>query len=243
MPRNTELEIICAEAERWPEHWPDTAADLSAMRVEAARLAAELTSLPAVSCRRIFAQRCRALTKSLKPLWSALDTPLPKKHISDDFRWLHDNARLLYSTLQDLSDAARSLKPLPQARGRNGDAFPRVVAVAEGFLAAAENRFDERSLAAYVDAYQETTALDLEELSVLAFGLKLILLERIAERAPRVLQDRQTCCGVGDCVHSLHDVGQITWKELVEPLILFDRVLREDPQRAYSRMDYDSRDV
>jgi cyclic beta-1,2-glucan synthetase len=243
MPRNTELEIICAEAERWPEHWPETAADLSALRAEAARLAAELTSLPAAGCRRFFAQRCRALRKSLKPLWSALDTPLPKEQISDDFRWLHDNARLLYSTLQDLSDAARSLKPLPQARRRNGNEFPRLLAVAEGFLAAAENRFDERSLAAYVDAYQETTALDLEELSVLAFGLKLILLEKIAERAARVLQDRQSSCGVGDCVHSLHDVGQITWKELLEPLILFDRVLREDPQHAYSRMDYDSRDV
>ncbi|HJS98631.1 MAG TPA: glucoamylase family protein [Terriglobales bacterium] len=243
MPRNTELEIICAEAERWPEHWPETAADLSALRAEAARLAAEFTSLPAAGCRRFFVQRCRTLRKSLKPLWSALDTPLPKEQISDDFRWLHDNARLLYSTLQDLSDAARSLKPLPQARRRNGNAFPRVVAVAEGFLAAAENRFDERSLAAYVDAYQETTALELEELSLLAFGLKLILLEKIAERAPRVLQDRQTCCGVSNCVHSLHDVGQVTWKELVEPLILFDRVLREDPQQAYSRMDYDSRDV
>ena len=61
-----------------------------------------------------------------------------------------DNARLLYSTLQDLIDGARSLNPLPQARGRNGDVFPRMLAVAEGFLAAAENRFDERSLAAYV---------------------------------------------------------------------------------------------
>jgi len=243
MPRNTELEIICAEAERWPEHWPETDVDLSGLRAEAARLAVQLTSLPAASCRRFFAQRSRALKKRLQPLWGALDTPLPKEHISDDFRWLHDNARLLYSTLQDLIDGARSLNPLPQARGRNGDVFPRMLAVAEGFLAAAENRFDERSLAAYVDAFQETTALDLEELSVLAFGLKLILLERIAERAPVVLQDRQASCGAGDCVHSLHDVGQITWKELVEPLILFDRVLREDPQHVYSRMDYDSRDV
>ncbi|HSB75003.1 MAG TPA: hypothetical protein VLC12_05090, partial [Terriglobales bacterium] len=61
MPRNTELEIICAEAERWPEHWPETNANLSALRAEAARLAAELTSLPAARCRRFFAQRCRAL--------------------------------------------------------------------------------------------------------------------------------------------------------------------------------------
>jgi hypothetical protein len=243
MPQNTHLEIICAEAERWPGNWPEMSADLSAVRAKAAPFAAGLTSLPRTSPRRFFAQRCRVLRKSLKPLWSALDTPLPKEAIGDDFRWLHDNARLLYSTLQEITDGGRTLKPLPQARRRNGDQMPRVLAVAEGFLAAADYRFDERSLAAYVDSFQETTTLELEELSALAFCLKLVLLERVAERAPRVLRDRQACWGVGTCVHSLHDVGQISWKEVLEPLILFDRVLREDPQRAYARMDYDSRDL
>ncbi|HEV2117273.1 MAG TPA: glucoamylase family protein [Terriglobales bacterium] len=243
MPQNTHVETICAEAERWPEPSPELAADLSDLRAEAAQLAAGLTSLPPSRCRRFFAQRCRALKKTLKPLWRALDAPLPKEAISDDFRWLHDNARLLYSTLQDVSDAARSLKPLPQARQRNGNQIPRALAVTEGFLAASAYRFDERSFAVYVDAYQETTALDFEELAALAFCLKLVLLERIAARAPQVLRERQTSCGVGECVHSLHDVGQISWKEVLEPLILFDRVLREDPQRAYARMDYDSRDV
>src|SRR6185437_14025147 len=205
--------------------------------------AAGLASLPRSRSRRFFAQRCWRLRKSLKPLWSVLDTSLPKEAIGDDFRWLHDNARLLYSTLQELSDASRTLKPLPQARRRNGEQVPRVLAVAEGFLAVADYRFDERSLAAYVDSFQETTTLELEELSALAFCLKLVLLERVAERAPRVLRDRQACWGVGTCVHSLHDVGQISWKEVLEPLILFDRVLREDPQRAYARMDYDSREL
>lgn len=243
MPQNSQLEIICAEAERWPEEWPELPADGSALREQAAQAAAGMASLPAAHCRRFFTQRCRALRKNLKPLWSALDTPLPKEGISDDFRWLHDNARLLYSTLQDVSDAARSLKPLPLARRRNGEQFPRVLAVAEGYLAAADHRFEERSFAAYVDAFQETIALDLEELSALAFALTLGLLERIAQRAPLVLRDRQAVCGLGDCIHSLHDVAQISWKEALEPLILFDRVLREDPQGAYARMDYDSRDL
>ena len=243
MPQNSQLEIICAEAERWPEEWPELPADGSALREQAAQAAAGMASLPAAHCRRFFTQRCRALRKNLKPLWSALDTPLPKEGISDDFRWLHDNARLLYSTLQDVSDAARSLKPLPLARRRNGEQFPRVLAVAEGYLAAADHRFEERSFAAYVDAFQETIALDLEELSALAFALTLGLLERIAQRAPLVLCDRQAVCGLGDCIHSLHDVAQISWKEALEPLILFDRVLREDPQGAYARMDYDSRDL
>ncbi|HSB76345.1 MAG TPA: hypothetical protein VLC12_11890, partial [Terriglobales bacterium] len=243
MPQNTHLEIVCAEAERWSEHWPEPAADQSALRAEAARLAAGLTSLPTAGARRFFAQRCRRLRDRLKPLWSALDTPLPKEAISDDYRWLHDNARLLYSTLQDVTEMARGVKPLPQARRRDGEQLPRVVALSEGFLNATGYRFDERSFSAYVDAYQETTTLDLEELAALAFCLKLILLERVAEHAPRVLRDRQTSCGVGACIHSLHDVGEISWKEVLEPLILFDRILREDPQCAYARMDFDSRDI
>ncbi|MGE5206668.1 MAG: hypothetical protein ACM3PW_13710, partial [Chlamydiota bacterium] len=243
MQQNTELEIICAEADRWSEEQPEASADLAAVRTEATQLAAQLTSLPAVRCRRYFAQRCRVLKKNLKPLWSALDTPLPKEPIADDFRWLHDNARLLYSMLQDVADASRSLKPLPQGRRRSGQQVPRVAAVVEGLLAATDYCFDERSFAAYVDAFQETAALDLEELSALAFCLKLVLLEQVAERAPRVLRDRQASCGLGDCIHSLHDVSQISWKEVLEPLVLFDHVLREDPQGAYARMDYDSRDV
>ena len=243
MPQNVHLEVISAEAERWPEEWPELPADSSALREQAAHAAAGMASLPAARCRSFFAQRCRTLRKNLKPLWSALDTALPKEGISDDFRWLHDNARLLYSTLQDVSETARSLKPLPLARRRNRDQFPRVLAVAESYLAAVDYRFDERSFAAYVDAFQETASLDLEELSALSFALVLALLERIAQRAPLVLRDRQASCGLGDCIHSLHDVAQISWKEVLEPLILFDRVLREDPQGAYGRMDYDSRDV
>ena len=36
---------------------------------------------------------------------------------------------------------------------------------------------------------------------------------------------------------------QTGWKDVLEPLILFDRVLREDPAGAYPRMDFESRDL
>ena len=243
MPQNTHLEIVCAEAERWPETLPESPADVSELRGKAAQRATLLTSLPSSRARRYFVQRCRAVKDQLKPLWSALDTSLPKEAISDDFRWLHDNARLLYSTLLDVAESARTTKALPQAYGRNGERIPRVLEVAKEYLEATDYRFDERSFTAYVDAYQETTVLDLDELWALAASLKLILLEAVAERSPKVLQDRQGSYGLGACIRSLHDVGEISWKELLEPLILFDRVLREDPQGAYARMDFDSRDV
>jgi cyclic beta-1,2-glucan synthetase len=243
MPQNTHLEIICAEAERWPESGPETVADFSELRWRAARGANVLTALPHARSRRYFRKRCRALRNRLKPLWSALDTPLPQGTISDDYRWLHDNARLLYSMLQDVAETARSINSLPETRSRSGEYLPRVAAVAKEYLEATDYCFDERSFAVYVDTFQETTVLDLDELWALAPCLKLILLERVAERAPKVLQNREGSYGVGACIRSLHDVGQISWKELLEPLILFDRVLREDPQGTYARMDFDSRDL
>jgi hypothetical protein len=243
MPQNTHLEIVCAEAERWPETLPESPADVSELRGKAAQRATLLTSLPSSRARRYFVQRCRTVKDQLKPLWSALDTSLPKEAISDDFRWLHDNARLLYSTLQDVAESARTTETLPQAYGRNGERIPRVLEVAKEYLEATDYRFDERSFTAYLDAYQETTVLDLDELWALAASLKLILLEAVAERSPKVLQDRQGFYGLGACIRSLHDVGETSWKELLEPLILFDRVLREDPQGAYARMDFDSRDL
>jgi hypothetical protein len=243
MPQNTQLEIISAEVERWPETWPESTAELAELRSRAAHRAMVLTSLPRARSRRYLVQRCRALRDRLQPLWSALDTPLPKEAISDDFRWLHDNARLLYSMLQDVAETARTSKALPQVRLRNGEHMPRVLAVAREYLQATNYRFDERSFTAFVDTYQETTVLDLDELWSLAACLKLAVLERVAERAPKVLQKRQDSFGVGACIRSLHDISEISWKEVLEPLILFDRVLREDPQGAYARMDFDSRDM
>jgi hypothetical protein len=44
-------------------------------------------------------------------------------------------------------------------------------------------------------------------------------------------------------VRSLRDIGQTSWKEVLEPLVLFDRILRQDPAGAYARMDFESRDL
>src|ERR1700733_12974321 len=45
------------------------------------------------------------------------------------------------------------------------------------------------------------------------------------------------------CVRSLRDTTQTSWKDLLEPLILFDAILRRDPGDVYARMDYESRNL
>ena len=47
--------------------------------------------------------------------------------------------------------------------------------------------------------------------------------------------------GIGICIRSLREVVQSPWKDVIEPLIVFDQILREDPSGAYPAMDFDSR--
>ena len=44
-------------------------------------------------------------------------------------------------------------------------------------------------------------------------------------------------------MRSLREMGDAPWKEIIEPLIVFDQVLREDPAGAYPRMDFESREL
>ena len=45
------------------------------------------------------------------------------------------------------------------------------------------------------------------------------------------------------CVRSLREIDQAPWQELLEPLIVFDAVLRRDPAGAYAHMDPESREM
>src|SRR5437867_7459435 len=82
----------------------------------------------------------------------------------------------------------------------------------------------------------------MRELWVLVSALKLILLEQIAAHAGSIIRDPRESNGVCVYVRNLRNIGQVTWKEVLEPLIAFDRILRQDPADCYSKMDFESRD-
>ena len=142
-----------------------------------------------------------------------------------------------------MKEGFKLVRKLPHVRTPDGATAPRVVALAAGFLASTGYEFSERSLNGYVQSFQQSTPLRLHELWALVPALKLVLLEEIAARGSKITADPQGSYGVGVCVRSLRDIAQIGWKEVLEPFILFDRVLREDPAGAYPRMDFESRDL
>jgi cyclic beta-1,2-glucan synthetase len=243
MPENTHLEMVSAEAERLPETPIELAPDLEAVVAAAADLGRRLVWLPGSQSSHFFSERYRALAHALKPLLVAFRGPLPKTPVGDDFRWLYDNLRLVHSDLPSTREGFKLVRKLPHVRTPDGAVAPRVLALAAGLLAATGYEFSERAFGAYVQAFQQGTVLKLAEIWALAPALKLILLEEIAARGSKVMAEPQGSFGVGICIRSLRDIGQTAWKDVIEPLIRFDQVLRNDPAGAYPRMDFESRDL
>src|ERR1700733_2077530 len=239
MPQNVHLEVVSGYESARANAQPIS--DDSVLSSRAIELARSLDWLPNVATSTFIADRWQALLGRLKPVINACDGPLPRTPFSDDFRWLHDNVSLLASE----SNPGSSLAPLseiPHARNAMGATVPRVIAVAEGFLAATKYQFNEHAFTIYVNAFQEITDLKVKELWGLIPALKLVLLEEAAERGSRLLADPTSTPGVEACIRSLREITQTTWKEALECLIVVDRVLRQDPAGVYARMDFDSRD-
>ncbi len=241
MPENTHIGLASAEAELVFHLREETASETEGLRSQAAALAQSLVWLPNQRSSRTFYERGRAVTKSLGTLLRGLEGPLPKAPVSDDFRWVHGNARLLGTDLQNVLEALRGSRKVVHVRTPQGAVVPRTAAVAEAFLAAVDYQFSEQAFASYVEAFEEKIELQLSELWALPVVLKLVLLEQIVERGASLLQDRAATCGVAACVRSLQEIGQTSWKNVIEPLVPFERILREDPAGAYPGMDFESR--
>ena len=242
MPPSAHLEIMNSNPDGLRQPREAAVPDPQTVRVSATELAGNLAWLPGQDASRPFRSRCRALSHALKPLLKALESP-PPRTISDDFRWLHDNTRLLEAELEDVRESFDLPRNVPQVRAPNGMVVPRIAALAEDFLAATSYQFGEPTFVGYIQAFQEATILKMTELWTLVPVFKLVLLEQIALRGGGLLKDPTGSFGVDVLVRSLRDVAQTSWKDVIEPLILFDHVLREDPAGAYPRMDFDSREL
>ena len=138
MPENTHIEFASAEAEPNPHSPQETVSEAEDLRSKAAELARSLVWLPNKRSSRTLLERSRALSAALAPLLRRLEGPLPKTPVSDDFRWLHGNARLLGTDLQNVSEGLKRSRNMVQVRTLRGAIVPRAAEVADEFLAAVD---------------------------------------------------------------------------------------------------------
>ena len=243
MPQNTHLEMVNEEAERLEETSPRST-DTSALESQSKNLARNLAWLPGVHYSDSVFQRCRALRRAVNHGMRPFRVPLAvDDKVADDFRWLHDNVRLVDMELDNLNEGLKAFRRIPQVHVESDKIIPRVAAIAAAFVETTDYKFNVQAFTSYIEAFQQVTVLNLKELVALIPAIKLELLEEIVARASKVSKDETISQDVGICITSLRAVTQESWREILEPLILFDHVLREDPAGAYPQMDFESRDL
>jgi hypothetical protein len=114
--------------------------------------------------------------------------------------------------------------------------------------------FSEQAFTVYFEALQEHQALEIAELWALKSMMQLFLLEKVGETAPRAVlvesgsrltesKEALPEAELPKLIISIRKIDDADWKTLFEGLSTTELVLRQDPSGAYSRMDFESRDL
>jgi len=242
MSERGNLELVSAEAEGL-RPTPTAVASVPdpVPTSSAAELARSLAWVPGQAESFTLRERSRRLHSLGKPLLASLEKVAATA--SGDLQALRENKYVIKVELEEVLVTFRQSTKIPQVCGRDGAVVPRIVPLAQDFLAANNYRFSDSLFTQYVSAFQQVAPLKVTELWTLTPVLRLVLLEQIVERGRRLLQHPSESYDLENLVCSLREIRQTSWKVVIEPLILFDRVLRQDPAGAYPRMDYESRDL
>ena len=227
---------------------PETAQSLSGALLECVRTAASWDVVHRPPSTGTFPDRVRAARNSLK----ALETHLARLGTSSASAGssnsalldLRANARLLRAALRGVTGDTQKIGRLPRVILPAQQDEPRAASIATAYLRAVDGSFVAPVFRDLISALQAHDPLTLDELWNAAALLKFILLESMLDDARILLRSPAAAPSPSVSVHlkSLREVSHTDWAYLMEPLILFDATLRQDPIEAYAAMDFDSRE-
>ncbi len=222
------------------------------LEARAAKCAANMVWLPRIKSSSHFVQWIEKLNQKLTEVLAALESANASNGIVANGRgWQCDNTGQLRSALASLADAKAALTRSVYVR-YSGQIWPRILVIAEDLLASLDYCFGDSEFSIYLQAMQRTVVLRLDELRAMPQALRCVLLEHLvglsdlisAKEANRPRRVNSDCPAVIEsCIRSLREIDQAPWQELLEPLIRFDAVLRDDPAGAYARMDRESQEM
>src|SRR6202522_251595 len=199
-----------------------------------------------------FGRRIDATAQSLDQLYVILDarpvpTYLPGEPL-DPLLELRQNPRLLRSVVTETHTIRKKLGRLrPTIRDQENDE-PRIVTVADAYLQATGSEYHPHAIKIFINQVQKHDALELNELWALAPVLKFMLLEEVITQANEILRDEAAHTEAGadllkTRMRSMRDVGYADWFSMIEPLVVYDPILQQDPANAYKFMDFESREA
>jgi hypothetical protein len=152
----------------------------------------------------------------------------------DAATWVIDNVRLLHAVEKQTRDLSFGLREMRAVIDRTGAESARVCLVAADYLNHSGQQFSEAELTAFLAGFQDVALLDMDEVWALKPALQLELLDRLDATRPEEWPA---------IVSSLRKLSETAWKEFFEAVNEVDPVLARDPAGAYSRMDFESRDL
>ena len=157
---------------------------------------------------------------------------------------LEGSTRLLRSSAIEVQSTLRILVKLPFARSVTGLETPRILGVAQALLHASKYQWSLPGLSSFLQGFQVEEPLSLRELWTFPVALKLALLEEILAQAPGAFSNLPASdAALEAALLCLHEVSLPVWSNILEPLVPFEDVLRQDPANTYSHMDFESRDM
>jgi hypothetical protein len=223
-------------------------------RSAARELAASLDWLRGAPSSEAFSKRCEDLTTQFKAVFERVNAAFAKAPDSEDLLWLRDNAQELSSAASMVGNELAPLTGLPlvsykNVSGKNvpgkNEILPRVLAIAQAFLPEIDSQSCKTEFTAFCIAFEEITPLEFHEIGALVPALKLVLLEQIAAEGDRLVNGRTGTPAkrITTSIRIFRHITQTSWKDELESLIPFDKILREDPAGAYAAMDIESRNV
>jgi cyclic beta-1,2-glucan synthetase len=217
------------------------------LALKAVECARTLIWVPATKRSDHFARRLKRLNERMQLVFAHIRHVSRKRgDITGEQRWLVENADLLRSQLARLNEMKDELRRTEHVRAPDGEIAPRVLVVAENLMSALNCCFNDNGFSSYVQAFQTVVILRLSELWEMIPALRLVLLERISDRA---LTEAANDGSVGEgtpistCIRSLREIEHAPWNDLIEPLIVFDQILKADPAGAYAHMDAETREM
>jgi hypothetical protein len=155
------------------------------------------------------------------------------------------NPRLIRSAVLAVSERPKIVAKLPRVTIGGRSMEPRVAAVAAVYLRAVNGDFSAQTFRTFVRAFQAQEPFTVDELWNVAAFLRFVLLESLLEGARTLLQspDSELAATVSVRLKSLRAISNADLVFLIEPLIVFDATLNQDPAATYPRMDFESREL
>jgi len=191
-------------------------------------LAKRMTELRARLLKRLRVCRKIASTKELTPQLELLES-----------------GRMLEFAIPTGEDIVALFRKLPHVRVTSEDDLPQVIHLAMGYLSCAGGIWSPESLTIYVQQVQRQHPLLLQEILLLPDSLRLAQLQFILDRADEAFAAGELPpieqSPFSAPIHSLRRLSQVEWPGILEPLIPFEAILRQDPSNTFADMEEETR--